>query len=298
MKSKINNSDAPKLIKYDPIEHREGSLFLWDAALNPTLSLERGAVLSNLLSEFSAAAGNEFEYTTASASTAPDPTYIKTELTAKKGIHFIVSQSATTNKSSASDAFFLQPKTAFSQAILDKLDASPNMFVSVWTEHTRYVTKSDGTAGLIVFTANNTTNLVGVLNQAETVFKGLAVDTPTVLNTSSKLNLTSKQAAIVGAPNNYQFTMNGYRGTKPSLSQTFKIGSGIVPPYSGSISANQAINAGPSFIVYRIYIEDLKLSGRTFAEVKAIDDAEHAKAFAAGGRFYGDTWSNPATILP
>ncbi|WP_171495393.1 hypothetical protein, partial [Acinetobacter soli] len=72
------------------------------------------------------------------------------------------------------------------------------------------------------------------------------------------------------------------------------IGNGRLSPYNQA----QILNDVPSLIIYRIYIEDLNASGRTFAEVKAIDDAEFEKAFAVGGRFYGDTWSDPATILP
>ncbi len=40
------------------------------------------------------------------------------------------------------------------------------------------------------------------------------------------------------------------------------------------------------------------LVARTFDQVRAIDEAEHTKAFGVGGRFYGDTWSDPATLLP
>lgn len=69
-----------------------------------------------------------------------------------------------------------------------------------------------------------------------------------------------------------------------------------MPPWSGV--ASQALNSSPSYVLYRVYIEDLSLSGRTYEQVKSIDDAEHAKAFGIGGRFHGDTWSNPATLLP
>ena len=49
---------------------------------------------------------------------------------------------------------------------------------------------------------------------------------------------------------------------------------------------------------YLSYIEDLTVSGRTFAQVNAIDAAAFAAAFGVGGRYAGDTWTNPETWTP
>lgn len=51
-----------------------------------------------------------------------------------------------------------------------------------------------------------------------------------------------------------------------------------------------------SWALYRMYLEDLTISGRTFAQVEAIESAEYSKAFAPGGRYNGDTHTSPATI--
>lgn len=52
-----------------------------------------------------------------------------------------------------------------------------------------------------------------------------------------------------------------------------------------------------SMVAYRWYIEDLTVSGRTYAQVAAIDDAEHTKqVLTIGGRYYADTNTDPATI--
>lgn len=50
----------------------------------------------------------------------------------------------------------------------------------------------------------------------------------------------------------------------------------------------------PSFALYRLYIEDMTVSGRDYAEVEAIDLAAYTREFAAGGKFYGDTFTTPA----
>lgn len=55
----------------------------------------------------------------------------------------------------------------------------------------------------------------------------------------------------------------------------------------------------PSLAFYRYYIEDLAVSGRTYAEVDALDWAEYQKqVLTAGGRYYGDTYTDPAVIRP
>ena len=57
-------------------------------------------------------------------------------------------------------------------------------------------------------------------------------------------------------------------------------------------------NVAESRIIYRIYVEDLTESGRTYAEVSALDRALFTEAFSVGGVFYGDTWSDPVTTNP
>lgn len=53
----------------------------------------------------------------------------------------------------------------------------------------------------------------------------------------------------------------------------------------------------PSLIFYRAYIEDLTVSGRSYAEVDAIDRALYVEhVLTAGGRYYGDTYTAPATL--
>jgi hypothetical protein len=59
------------------------------------------------------------------------------------------------------------------------------------------------------------------------------------------------------------------------------------------------VSVTPSFLLYRLYIEDLQVSGRTHAQVYAIDHAIYVKeVLTPGGRYYGDTWSDPATVMP
>jgi hypothetical protein len=53
-----------------------------------------------------------------------------------------------------------------------------------------------------------------------------------------------------------------------------------------------------STVFYRGYIEDLTVSGRTYAAASAADLTEFNKQFGSGGRYYGDTVTTDPTTIP
>lgn len=78
----------------------------------------------------------------------------------------------------------------------------------------------------------------------------------------------------------------------PSSHMTGQYGATFAP----SSGANPYVNPG-AFLFYRAYIEDLTVSGRSYAAVDALDYAEYTKQVTtAGGRYYADTYTDPATI--
>lgn len=58
------------------------------------------------------------------------------------------------------------------------------------------------------------------------------------------------------------------------------------------------VNTAPSWVLYRMYVEDLTVSARTAADVNAIDLAAFNSAFGTGGRYNGDSNTAPATLVP
>lgn len=56
-------------------------------------------------------------------------------------------------------------------------------------------------------------------------------------------------------------------------------------------------NASHSGILYRLYIEDLTVSGRTYEEVSALDEALYDQAFSAGGVYSSDGYSVPSGMV-
>lgn len=294
MKNTINNPTAPKLIRVDPIENRVGSLFLWDASLDSLTSVPAiDVALPNLLSGYSLASDKGFVFTKGTTSQAEHNSYLKSELTSKGGLHLIASQSRATDLLLGNTYLGVKANAALKNHLANNImGATPSVYVSIWTNVSRYVTKTTGYAPLLAYLNGSTANVAAILMTEKT-----SIEVGGKVKTSvSKLNLNMRQAAIQNNPNYYQAKIAGYNGTGITASSDLIIGNGQIPPWSGS--ASQALNSSPSYVLYRIYIEDLSLSGRTFEQVKAIDDAEFAKAFAVGGRFYGDTWSDPATILP
>lgn len=106
--------------------------------------------------------------------------------------------------------------------------------------------------------------------------------------------------ALLGQPQHTAVSMLGRTGadfplTNDGVGQGFRgieFGGGTFSAWS---SANQA--DAPSVILKRCYIEDLTASGRTYEQVLAIDQALHAAAHAAGGKWYEDTWTPPAELV-
>lgn len=53
----------------------------------------------------------------------------------------------------------------------------------------------------------------------------------------------------------------------------------------------------PSEVFYGYYLEDLTISGRTYAEVNTLVKAKYTRdVLTPGGRYYGDTYTDPATV--
>ncbi len=297
MKQSINNPNAPLITLYDPIESRTGSLFLWDAQRNPLDAAPIvGSTIPNLLNDYPVATGKTMSFIGGSMSASEHDSYLATQLSAKKGIHFIASQARTIDITGSDTLFHgIGADSALLAAIYNNVSSSnKKLYVSIWERVTRI--SGVGVAPLFKYMGldSSTTSYAAYLATNKALTSVAAGS-----KASSKLNLNYLDSNIVGAQNVQQFSIESIAGTGISAVNTpFKLVNGKDAPWSGTAAGAQALNNSPSRIIYRIYIEDLNLSGRTYEQVKAIDDAEFNKAFAAGGRFYGDTWSDPATLLP
>lgn len=57
------------------------------------------------------------------------------------------------------------------------------------------------------------------------------------------------------------------------------------------------VNDGRSYVLYQMHLIDVTASGKTFAKLAADDAAHYATFFAAGGRYYGDTYTPAASLI-
>jgi hypothetical protein len=155
-------------------------------------------------------------------------------------------------------------------------------YVSVWGRLTRSATASIDSIGYLGSTVNAN-------NHAFVLYKQPAFS-------------PSSGSAFVGGrsvPNSLS-TGNFFRnvafdeftGTESSLGST----SGAFWLGQRGIFSSLQRNGASSGIIYRIFIEDLNVSGRSYATLDAADKAAFDLAFASGGRFYNDTFTNPETL--
>ena len=280
--TEFNNPDAPYLTYYDPIESRNGSVYLWDAGRGPVANFNIGQVLPNTLAAY--ALNSVGGAVTMARDSVGGGSSISTEMTSKGGIHLLASQ---LNQSTTIREYIqAQSDNTLTQYLVDN---AANIYFSIWRTTTRKALS--GAAPSVGFLRDASNG--AFKNEVNyTVFENMNGAGLTY----SKLATNQLADANVGVPNLLATNPTaGFKGTYVSVAATkLRIGAGALTPSTTTTSANKST----SFVLYRVYIEDLSKSGRTFAEVNALDQAEFTKAFAVGGRFYGDTWSDPATLLP
>lgn len=197
------------------------------------------------------------------------PSEIMVERTAKKGVHIVNSL----EKQTADRNWNIWPSGKILNYMLENGEKH-RFYVSLWLKRTR---KGPGPAGSVFHLFRNP---VG----------NMFIAPDEGLNGIGRLNFRTENTNGGVVPFN-RFTntdINGVTG-KPDL---FQLGAGMLSAYSGATYRNKQ----NSIILYRAYIEDLTVSGRTYEEVDALDYALYQSAFAPGGKFFGDTYTDPATL--
>lgn len=199
------------------------------------------------------------------------------ERTGKNGIHTIVSKINDVNGTS-SLSFALPTK------IKAYLLANPNneIYVSVWSKNTRGGSLSSSPH----YFGSSTSVYTHILTDAGRPDTGV--------RRLGALKVPNDGTYFSGTSNKFfAFGFKGSVGAITSGTSGYAYGAGRFGIYGGAM-----VNTAASEIFYKVYMEDMTVSGRNFAEVSALDKALYDEAFGVGGRFYGDTFSDPVTILP
>ncbi|KAF1021886.1 MAG: hypothetical protein GAK30_01575 [Paracidovorax wautersii] len=275
----LTDKTAPKVPTIDPIE-TDGSIFLWDAAI---ASLEavpaNGVHMANQLLDLGQATTGTDTYFFATSNPSTPAASLFTEVTAKGGIHVLPSQ---VNQTGSNEAWRMASNSNLTAWLNSHPDKS--LYVSVWRRITR--AKVAGKISSTFHQAMNTTNYRWHMQGGTRLYP------ETITELRSTPAGSDELSSNVGQPSIRNGRVDGSQGTGvTSVSYPVELGSGTFGAWAGT-----ALNSSPGMVIYRLYLEDLDQSGRTYEEVDAIDYALFQAAFAEGGKFHGDTWTDPATF--
>jgi len=180
------------------------------------------------------------------------------ERTTKGALHGLISQVA---KLSTNSVYF-KPPLAVREYM--RTNTTRNYAVWYWYQLTRI---SSNTTNMREFVDGNNSNI-----SANYIFNG------------------SFSNSLTGAPT--RTTVNkspGWTGTAATSDGAHSLNHPAWGNASGFTGLN--LTGSKSFVLYRVHIVDVALSGMTYAQLEAEDLALFTSLFASGGRLYGDTWS-------
>lgn len=295
--TKLTDLSAPKLATVDPIESA-GSLMLIEPT-HPAQSWEAGVPLSttflpNLLG------ANAARLAGVSAGDM-NPSYVRVglagnaegnvERSAKGGLHTIFSQ--TVNDANTAHNRIDMP-VAMRQYLLDHY-VEGSLYISLWSRTTRgsrVNSQQTDYAGL-GSTTSTTGRFKARINNAGVVL-GSAAAGPGMPLGSRVLGARFDATSELG-PGFHNAARSGHSSEPPTSTANVYAFAMLGGNHGTVNSYSTARGASASWVFYRFYMEDLDASGRTYAEVDAIDTALYTKeVLTAGGRYYGDTFTDPA----
>lgn len=267
----------------DPILSN-GSLFLFD----PSHSLgaftgvpSNGGTVPNIAwAEAATILGAGTRASLSGSVSATNPTEASKSLverTGKLGVHQIISLTAQT----ASNTWIVKLPTAIRDFIYaNRTDHS--FYFSMWHKITRPGLSNAAQQSPMHY-AVNTSNFLAHSQS------GL----PICAGSNKRSHPSGVNDISVSAGQERFLSMNPSAQTGTGVINTSDIEFGL-----GNFGAwqNFNLNKCSSRVIYRVYIEDLTVSGRSYATVDALDYAMFQAAFASGGKFYNDTYTNPSTI--
>ncbi|MCF0074487.1 hypothetical protein LZD49_28640 [Dyadobacter sp. CY261] len=204
------------------------------------------------------------------------------ERTPKGGLHVIISQAVDVD---SGNDFAITLPSLIKDYLLD--NPTHEFFTSVWGHTTRVATVNPSG---VFYCYQNSTNFKFAILQQGMVPNSLYPSN--TIGTSASANTVGGFRKSIGFKG---YIASGVAGSPPAAGSRsniyfqFKIGSKF--PW-----ATTETNKAASLILYRLYIEDLTVSGRTYAQADLADTNFYNEAFGSGGRFNGDSFTSPSTL--
>lgn len=202
------------------------------------------------------------------------------ERTAKGMLHGMVSQINLT----ASVAGAMAIPAAIRQYILDHADHE--FYLSLWSVLTR-AGSNTATRQVNVGSSSAASNNYLVTTGDTSLF-------PTVGNSHLVGRQLSSPAPTAGDQTYRAVAADGFTGAVPATAAGFA----QFLAFGRSAGFTSVANGFGSWALGRVHLVDLTAAGITFDELNARDQAAFTDATSAGGKFHGDSWSDPAAIVP
>lgn len=263
-----NVDKLPKLTMYDEIES-DGSILLFDASkIDKTQSVENDAYLKNIFSENCSRICGDSNIKI-SIKTSGD---VKIEKTSKNAIHGM--WNPNTQASGANLQYAFINVIGGIKEYLKNNKIKNDFYLSAWI---RFTSPDEG-FGTTKMAYPISYTSPGNYNNFKVFYASVFSD---------KTNITD--ACYIEMP---CYKVDDIASSGSSNMSLMNIG----PVNLNNVGLTVGRIYG-STILYRFYIEDLTVSGRTAEEVKIIDKKLFNEAFAEGGKFYNDTWTDPKTAF-
>lgn len=292
----LTDTAAPKLVTTDALESA-GSLLLLDAT-HPAGGWASGvpaggSALRNVLWEKAQAvygAGTEASLSATLNYTGMSGANGLLERSAKGGLHAIISQAAGLTAANATPYTRIQMDAELRKWLF--LNPTNDLYISVWGHITRAYKSGaiDGT-----YTADAASALVSLATGASNQRLTMGYKTQ-VHNELGKVKRDERTAGAVFMNAASSAWVTNPASATATVDELVSI---------GNTGSNNTYQAAPltaksrwaSWLLYRLYVEDLTVSGRTYQQVHDIDYAQYQKhVLTPGGRYYGDTYTAPATL--
>lgn len=272
----LTDMAAPKLFKVDPIESA-GSLYLWDATHPAGIAVvgvpANGLVTGNVLAAFTDALVGAPTNGLFVRGVGFDATKGRIDRSTKGGLHGVVSPTL----GDSTTAFTIEPNTALTQYIVS--NPTHTYYGSIWGRITKVATSGAG------IQPGQRMELTRSPSPAANYHILLS-------NTQGTRTAASAGNAILSS------SKGAWTGVAPASTSEARFKFAVLPGASQMNTTTTAIRAQGGFILYRVYLENLTVSGRTYAEVDAIDLSLYTKeVLTAGGRYFGDTFTDPTTLV-
>ena len=293
-------SSRPRVDLADGILPDAGALYLVDAA-HPAGGLGagvpvNGATVPNLVGS---SAADLIQSTDIDATVQIISADVKMERTPRGGFHVVPSNTVTGTRF----AMVRLNGTAFDTYI--KSNWEHDYYLSLWVKTTR-APVGTGTPPFLAAIAENSAGYLADIYYNTSAYT--SYPTTSGDHSESFIGRSADQSLGVGSPRRLSLGVssymrntgtapNAYIPAAPSGASTVKFQAFGVGKYGSYAAVDNSFTDPGAVVFYRSYLEDLTVSGRTYAQVEAIDQALYTQdVLTEGGRYYGDTYTDPATL--